>query len=308
MQEIERVLVVGAGAVGAAVASVIHRADPGAVAVLAEGERADRYRRDGFLVNGVRNDFPVVVPGGRERFDLIVFAVKAHHLSEAVAAARGFARPETIVLSLLNGITSEAAIDAALGGGREPSPLAMILGIDAVRVGNETRFSSGGKIHFGEPRNPAGAWSPRVRRIAAFFDRVGLGYEVPEDMLRSLWYKFMINVGINQASAVLRAPYRVFQRVPEAKAAMESGMREVVALSRAVGANLEDADVERWGATLAKLDGANMTSMLQDVLAKRKTEVEAFAGTVVELGRRHGVPTPANELWFDLLRTIEKTY
>ena len=66
-----------------------------------------------------------------------------------------------------------------------------------------------------------------VSRIASFFDRTGVGHVVPEDMIRNLWFKFMINVGINQASAVLRATYGAFQRLPEAKAAMEAATGSV---------------------------------------------------------------------------------
>ncbi len=184
----------------------------------------------------------------------------------------------------------------------------MILGIDAVRIGNDTRFSSSGKIFFGKELNPENAWNPQVQAVADFFDKTGVTYVVPANMTRSLWYKFMINVGINQASAVLRAPYRVFQTIPEARAVMESGMREVIALSRILGTGLEDADLARWIDTLMSLGPEGVTSMLQDVEAKRKTEVEIFSGTVIELGEKVGLPTPVNELWFNLIRTIEKSY
>ncbi len=329
MNEIERVLIVGAGAVGAAVASIIHESDPHAVSVLADGERFDRYGRDGFLVNGRHYRFPVAAPGKPEGTtgsgapragaahrpaDLIILAVKHHHLSEAMEQMRSHVGPETTVLSLLNGISSEELLGEAFGPGPGAPdgcglpPYAMILGIDAVRVGNETRFASAGKIFFGESTNEGGKLSPRVARIARFFDRVGIPYTVPENMLRALWYKFMINVGINQASAVLRAPYRLFQTQREARALMESLQREVIALSQAVGVGLGEQDLANWEETLSKLHADNLTSMCQDVLACRKTEVEMFAGAVVDLGRKHGVPTPTNEVFFNLLRAMEQSY
>jgi 2-dehydropantoate 2-reductase len=319
MKEIENVLIAGAGAVGCAVGSIIHNAAPGSVSVLADGERLERYRRDGFIVNGVRYDFPLVLPSNtdstKEHYaDLVIVAVKHHHLGATIEALRGHVGPETTILSLLNGIESEETFGAAFGAGAGAPgdtsipPYAMILGIDAVRVGNDIRFASGGKIFFGEKKNQAGAWSERVARLARFFDRAGVAYVVPENMLQTLWYKFMINVGINQVSAVLRAPYGIFQKLKEAREAMEAPMREVIALSRAAGIGLEDADLHRWQETLAGLHPDGLTSMCQDVLAKRKTEVEMFAGTVVALGKKHDVPTPANEMLFDLLRTIESSY
>jgi len=319
VKEIEKVLVVGAGAVGTAIASLMHNQIPGSVSVLAEGERLDRYRKTGFVVNGLRYDFPLVqatkTTGTEGNFaDLVIVAVKHHHLDKVIQEMRGFVGPETTILSLLNGIESEETLGAAFGpGAGAPEgvsipPYAMILGIDAVRVGNDTRFASGGKIFFGETHNLAGAWSDRVARIARFFERTGVAYVVPENMLHSLWYKFMINVGINQVSAVLRSPYGVFQKLKEAREAMEAPMREVIALSHAVGVDLVDEDLFRWEETLAALHPDNLTSMCQDVLAKRKTEVEMFAGTVIALGKKYGVPTPANAMLFDLLRTIEATY
>jgi 2-dehydropantoate 2-reductase len=308
VREIESVLVVGAGAVGAAVAGIIHQREPGAASVLAGGERLARFRRDGFVLNGRRIDFPLVRAGSGAATaaapaDLVIVAVKGHQLAAAIQDMRSCVGPGTLILSLLNGITSEDDLAAAFG--REKVPYAMILGIDAMRDGNSTVFSSSGRINFGEARNVPGAWTERVSRIASFFDRTGVAYVVPEDMIRALWYKFMINVGVNQASAVLRAPYGPFQKAPKAKAVMEAPMREVVALSRALGTGLTDRDVDAWYGTLLGLGADAKTSMLQDVEAGRKTEVEAFAGTVVALGAKAGVPTPVNAFIFDLIRAME---
>jgi 2-dehydropantoate 2-reductase len=247
-----------------------------------------------------------VSPADSSRPDLVIVAVKSYQLQQAVADMKKHVGPHTLILSLLNGISSEEAIAAAFG--EEKVPVAMILGIDAVREGNATRYSGTGKIHFGDAKNTAGAWSPRVARIARFFERSGVAFVVPPDMVRSLWYKFMINVGINQASAVLRASYGVFQDMPEAKEVMESAMRETVALSEALGTGLRDADVATWYDTLKHLAPDGKTSMLQDVEARRKTEVDAFAGTVLRLAESSGVAVPVNRTLFNLIRAIERGY
>jgi len=308
MKDIRSAVIVGAGAVGSAVASILHENEPGSVSVLADPSRMVRYRKDGFVINGKRLDFPLVstsVPQSTgEEPDLIILAVKCHHLSQAITDMAPFVGDRTLIVSLLNGITSEDELAAAFG--RDKVPWAMILGIDAIREGNATNFSASGKVHFGDAHNEKGSWSERVSRIAAFFGRVGIPYVVPEDMIRSLWYKFMINVGINQASAVLRAPYGIFQRIPAARSAMEAAMRELIAVSRAKGTGLVEADLNSWYTTLQGFSPDSKTSMLQDVEAGRKTEVEAFAGTVVALGEETGVPTPVNHFLFDLIRTMEQ--
>jgi len=310
MGEIRSVLIVGAGAVGAAVASILQGSGRASVSVLADDSRMGRYASEGFLLNGKPTRFPLLPAGAKPRAieaqDLIIVAVKNHHLERAIADMAPYVGEDSLILSLLNGIASEDVLAAAFG--REKVLYAMILGIDAVREGNSTSFDSAGKIHFGDARNPSGAWSDRVSRIASFFDRCGMLFVVPEDMIRALWYKLMINVGINQASAVLRASYGPFQRLGEAWKVMEAAMRELIEISRALGTGLDESDLDSWRGTLLGLSPEAKTSMLQDVEAGRKTEVEAFAGTVVELGAKAGVPTPVNRLFFDMLRTIEQSY
>jgi 2-dehydropantoate 2-reductase len=184
----------------------------------------------------------------------------------------------------------------------------MSLGIDAVRQDNKVNFSTFGKIHFGDRFNKPGKYSQRVLRLSRFFDRTKVPYVIPENMLRSLWFKFMMNVGINQASAVLKAPYGTFQTEPHARAVMMSLMHEVVALSRVMGMGLEDSDVQKIDEPLFSLHPGGYTSMCQDVMAGRKTEVEMLAGEMMELGRRHGVATPVNEVFFNLIKAIEAGY
>ena len=143
-------------------------------------------------------------------------------------------------------------------------------------------------------------------RVQAAFDRAGLMYETPPDMIRMLWWKFMINVGINQASAVMRASFGVFQSSPEAQALVDTLMREVIVIAERIGVNLVEKDLDDWNAVLKTLSPKGKTSMLQDIEAGRKTEVEVFAGKVVELGRKHGIPTPVNQTLLSIIHVLEQ--
>ena len=115
----------------------------------------------------------------------------------------------------------------------------------------------------------------------------------------------MINAGINQASAVLGAPYSVFQRSGDARELMESAMREVMAIAQAAGVHLSEADITNWNLFLSSLSPDGKTSMLQDIEARRKTEVEMFAGKVIELGKEYGIPTPVNQTLYRVIKVIE---
>jgi 2-dehydropantoate 2-reductase len=315
MTAIETVLIAGAGAVGLTVADTFYRHNPRCVAVLAGGERLERYRRDGLWINGSRLDFaladpanPAGISGSMDGgFGLIILACKSHHLGDVVSGIKPFVGPETIILSLLNGITSEEIIGRVYG--RERLPLAIIITTDAQHTGNETVFTRRGIVHFGDGE---GKETRRDKLLAEFFTRAGLPFEYhPQDMKRTLWYKFMVNTGVNQTSALLRLPYSAFNRnhplaIREAQEILESAMREVILISQAEGINLDERDIAAWYSTVALLSAGGYTSMCQDVLAGRKTEVELFSLTVMEYGARHGIPTPVNGLLYRALRAIEK--
>jgi 2-dehydropantoate 2-reductase len=115
----------------------------------------------------------------------------------------------------------------------------------------------------------------------------------------------MINVGINQVSAILRAPYGVFQTSPYAQAIMEAAMREAIMLAQAAHINLVEDDIPAWYTVLNTLHPAGKTSMLQDIEAGRPTEVDIFAGKMVALGAQMGIPTPINALLLRLILAIE---
>ena len=326
--KITKVLIAGAGAIGSMVAWQLHRASRAertecalSVSILAGGERLARYRRDGFVINGKKEDFDLAeagagTAGGKRECaqnyaDLVIIACKNHHLDAVIDDLDGYVGPDTLILSLLNGISSEETIGRKFGP--EKIPYAMIIGTDAGHGGNVTTFAATGRIFFGERLNPAGRnkWSPRVARIAEIFDAAGIAYVVPEDMLNRLWYKYMLNVGVNQLTAIARRPYRAIQTstmLGETKELLDGAMREVIALAKTEGIELGDDDIATVYRTMDGLDPAGKTSMCQDVEAGRKTEVELFSGTVIRLARERGIQVPINEMFWKLIKTIETSY
>jgi len=204
----------------------------------------------------------------------------------------------------MNGIESEEQIGAVYG--MDKVLYAVAVGIDALRRENRTTYSTQGKLYFGEAENHQ--LSDRVTQIQSLFDRAGLVHETPEDMIRILWWKFMINVGTNQTAAVLRAPFAVLQTSQEARELMESAMREVMAIAEAKDVHLSQEDLDNWFSVLSGLSPEGRPSMLQDVEAKRKTEVEMFAGKMIQLGKALDIPVPVNEAFFRIIKVIEEYY
>lgn len=133
-------------------------------------------------------------------------------------------------------------------------------------------------------------------------------YEADTDMYKRQWGKFMLNVGVNQTVAVYESNYGEIQRKGKARDMMIAAMREVMALSEKEGVYLTEADLNYWLDVVDALSANGKPSMAQDVDAKRPSEVELFAGTVLKMGQKYGVPTPVNQELYDRIQFIESQY
>jgi 2-dehydropantoate 2-reductase len=305
MTSVKKVSIIGTGAIGATFASTIHDYIGEDLRIIASDERYDRYEKNGFVINGKAYDFNYVKPEETvEKADLILIAVKYHHLDQVVKEIENHVGEDTIILSLLNGINSEEIISQYYN--MEQILYSLVFKVDATRDGNKITHSLPGTIAFGEEKNDT--HSKKVKKVKAFFDAAGVDYEIPKDMIKKMWWKFMVNVGINQSSAILKAPYGVFQSSDEALELLKDTMQEVIILANVLGVDLEENDMDTFIDLLFNLSKDGKTSMLQDVLAKRKTEVEMFAKVVCDLGNEHNLKLPINEMMYKMIKVIEDSY
>jgi 2-dehydropantoate 2-reductase len=140
------------------------------------------------------------------------------------------------------------------------------------------------------------------------FDKAKINYEISDNILKKMWWKYMTNIGLNQTTAILKAPYRVLQEIAYAQELAKEAMRETVLISQAINVNLSEEDIDRAMEMLKQLDPDGKTSMMQDIEAKRKTEVEMFSGKLCQMGDSMKIPTPINRMLYNFIRTIEETY
>ncbi len=303
-KKIKTIAIVGAGAMGAAYATMFSDAGSFSPFFVAHGERYLRLKNEPFIVNGRPYTIPVMQPDQvKQPVDLVLVALKHHHLPEALPLIKAVAGTETTILSVMNGLESEQIIGSVCG--MDKMVFAIAVGIDAVREGNRFSYARPGKIIFGEgPQKSDGC---RVDLLREALTRAAIPHEVPADMMRIMWWKFMINVGINQASAVLRAPYGVFHSSSDARALMLLLMQEVVTLAGKVSVDLSQKDLDDWNSVLSTLSPKGKTSMLQDIEAGRKTEVEIFAGKVVSMGIEYGIETPVNKTILHIIKVMEES-
>ncbi|MCF8079514.1 MAG: ketopantoate reductase family protein [Desulfobacterales bacterium] len=299
----QKIAVIGAGALGGMYAARISDNDPDSVFLVAGGDRKRRLETEGFYLNDRQYILPVAEPEGPVMpADLIIVGVKYGQLDQAVGDMARFVGSGTQILSVMNGIDSEERIAAAYGW--ERTLYCVALGMDPLRENNRIRVHREGRLLFGEAENkgPSGRLAP----ICTLFDRCGIAWEIPDDMIRALWWKYMINIGINQCSAVCGAPFGLFQRFEEARALMDSAMAETIAVARARGIDLTEADIGECHKVMAGLSPEGKTSMLQDLDAVRRTEVDMFAGTLTAMAEDLGVDTPVNRTLLRIIRVLEE--
>jgi len=292
-ERVRKTLIVGLGALGAPYAQQIaqHHQDVEVKALVSSASYSS-YEVDPVSINGKPLHGCLLdhcdlsfIP------DIVIVAVKYKDLESAIESFAPCVGESTQVLSLLNGIYSEAVLAECFGWGRVL--YAKCSGVDSNRIGHAISLSSIGRLLLGEEDNTI--VSSRVQRVRDFFLSAEIPVDVPKDMKRTLWWKLMVNVGMNQVSAVKNLTYGQVREDPEAMTLMLAAQREVIAVARSCGVELSDSDLVDWERQLDTLSYSGKSSMLQDVLAGRSTEVDQFGGTIVALGLRYGVPTPINE-------------
>lgn len=288
------------GAIGGMIAAQIHDWNPDSVYILGDPERITRYKEHGWIhVNGKDYEFHGLTPQNAEPLDLIILSVKYHQLDDAIQLMKNFVGKNTIIISLMNGINTECKVSAVYG--TDKLLYSFIVEISAVKKGREI-VANKGKIVFNSLDNQ----DEKTTSLGKFFDQTSIVYEIAPNIIKEIWWKFMLNVGINQTSAVLDANYSDCQKIKEIRTLIDVAMKEVILISKLEGVNLGEEDLQRWYPVLDALNPSGMTSMLQDMRGKRKTEVEMFSGVICELGKKHGVQTPVNDLLFQLIKAKEK--
>lgn len=304
--EIKTVSIIGLGALGILFGNHLSKKmSEEDLRIIADKDRIKKYKNNHVYCNGELCGFHYMTPEELcKPADLVIFAVKYNGLENAIQAVKNQVGEHTVILSTLNGITSEAIIGQTYG--MDKILYCVAQGMDAVKVGNKLTYDHMGMLCFGE-REP-GIMSQKVKMVAGFFEKMEVPYETVTDMYKRQWGKFMLNVGVNQTVAVNESNYGEVQREGQARDTMISAMREVIALSEKEGINLTEEDLCYWLNVLGTLNPEGKPSMRQDMEARRYSEVELFAGAVLELGNKYGVSTPVNKELYDRIKFIEGQY
>ncbi len=301
---IKTVAIVGMGALGLMygehIQSVIGKDN---VKFVMDTERFQKYKYASYTVNGVPKEFHIVDAKDCEPVDFVIVATKFNGLSDAIEMMRPIINDNTILLSVLNGISSEEMIAKRIGD--KNLIYCVALGMDAMREGTDLQYKSKGKVQIGVLKEEQ---KPALQAVKEFLDFVGLIYEEKEDIRRALWGKLIMNVGINQTCTVYEACYREVLESKEQFEMLSGAMHEVIAVAEKEGIHFTEEDYHEYIRLIRTLQPEGYPSMRQDAVAKRKSEVELFAGTVIRLAKKHGVDVPVNQFYYNKIMEMESKY
>ena len=194
-----KVMLLGAGAVGAPLCTRLTKASE--LYLIMDDKRAEGYK--GIIVNGLHYQIPLAKKG--DKADLIILACKNFDLDNAISEIREHVRDNTIIMSLLNGVESEKHLEEAFPNAHVI--YSFITSLSSNRDGNIINCYSenGGIIFLGEKN---GTKTEELEKVISLFDMCNVTYQVSDNIIKEIWWKFMLNCAFNSLSGILETTYR----------------------------------------------------------------------------------------------------
>ena len=287
----QKVVLIGLGAVGLTYAVKLR--DKCDLSILADERRIEGYKNTPPVFNGEKQEFKYIFPSDKFKADIIFVTTKSQGLGSAIKYIKNFAGENTRIISLINGVSSEEKISEAYPSSKVLK--SYFIGHSAVRDENSVTQDGVGEIVIEQDDI-----------IEDFFKQAGINYSCPEDIEYSMWLKYTFNLFSNQVSAILDMNFGELKRNAKFIDFARKIVSEVKQIAEKKGIkNLESLEEEAIQ-SLNKMCDEGKTSMLQDILALRPTEVDIFAGEVIRMGQEFGIKTPYNEVLYDLIKIKEE--
>ena len=297
-----KIAVMGTGGVGGYFGGLLARAG-NEVTFVARGAHLEAIKANGLRVESVNDgDFTVHSNAVEDTSevgaqDLVLFAVKMYHNSDAIYTVKPMLGPDSLVLTLQNGIDNGQQLVDAFGRER-------------VLIGScylEGRIKEPGVVTQGGPgRASFGELEPgitqRCQRLLAVFQEANWRVELEENMPGMLWKKFSYLAGSAAVGAATRTLFGEMRTIPETRAVIQGAIEEILEVGRASGAPIMEDSLEWCITSLDNFPATGMSSLGKDFLEGRPVELDGLTGAAIRMGREYGVPTPINDTLYGILK------
>ncbi|HEY7247558.1 MAG TPA: 2-dehydropantoate 2-reductase [Xanthobacteraceae bacterium] len=298
-----RIVVFGTGGAGGYFGAQLALAGEDVV-FIARGEHLSAIRSKGLRLESPKGE-AVIHPAQATHdsaqvagVDVVLVGVKAWQVTEAAHAIQPMIGADTVVVPLQNGVEAAAQLAAALGPdhvlGGLCGTISWVAGAGHIRTASEHNF-----IKFGELDNRR---SERVERLRQAFANAGVTAEVPHDIVKALWDKFLLVTSFGGVGAITRAPIGIIRTIPETRRFLEQCMHEVLGLARARQVAMAESTAAETMKFIDTIPAGGTTSLQRDIMDAKPSELDYWNGAVVRLGREANVSTPLHEfIYYSLL-------
>lgn len=304
-----KIAIVGSGAMGCLIAGFLKLKTKEEVWLVDKNpERAKKIRDDGIKIEGISGSHLAKInatadPREVGLCDLVIICVKSYSTEEACRNIKDSVSDDTYILTLQNGIGNVQILNDHFSAEKVIAGItnhgATLLGVGHVRHAGKGDTIIG--------KSGAKALSP-IREIANILTKAGFETKVSKDIDSVIWSKLIINVGINALTAITHLNNGRLIEYDETHQLMRGAVQEAVRIVKRKRIKLAYDDPIQKVESVSKATAANVSSMLQDVLNRKRTEIDFINGAIVRQAKAFGIPTPVNETLTNLVKTIETTY
>lgn len=300
-----KIAIIGAGAMGSLYGGYLSKVSPEVYLVDVWQQHVDSINKNGLSIQERDGDVvvnPKAVSDASEigYVDLAIVFVKSIMTGSALGKNAALLGPDTIVLSLQNGygnidqIAEFVDINNVIAGTTAHGATMLAPG--------HIKHAGRGETHIGWVK---GKDDKRIEEIAHIFQEAGFDTVISNNVMELIWSKLIVNVGINALTAVLKLKNGELLRQQETKDLMEMAIIEAVKVAEAAGISFKGEDMVKKVMDIAFATGENKSSMLQDILNNRRTEIDTINGAIVKEGKKYLVETPVNLVLTNLVKVLE---
>lgn len=303
-----KIVIVGPGAMGCLFAAFLSKSKEEVWLLDKNKENAAKLNEIGVSLEGVSGTWqakPKATANAQDigKADLILICVKSFHTKQAVEQVKALLQTNTKIMTLQNGIGNIEIIAELTGEDRV---------IGGITNEGATLISTGIIRHAGHGETIIGTLDGKVpveiRSIREIFNKVGLQTKMSRDIKALAWSKLIINVGINALTAITRLPNGKLTEFEGTKRILRDAVTEAIRIAKRKRIKLIYDDPLAKVEAVCEGTSTNVSSMLQDVLRKKHTEIDFINGVIVRFGQELGIAVPTNKLLVDLVKTIESSY
>ena len=290
-----KIFVLGAGAVGSSYGALLSKKND--VTLIGNKAHLNAINSKGLTLSGdiQQRFFIKAEPKIKEipTKSLILLTTKAHDSARAIKQAKDMLKEDTVILILQNGLGNKEVVKAIVGDKVE-----VIRGVPKIAA----EFLKPGEVTFWNGETIL-AKTRTGKAIAALFNESGLNVRVSNEIEREIWNKLILNCVVNPLTAILHVKNNeiLVERLRQVRSRI---VEECVEAGKCEAIEFEPNVNEAVDKCISRYE--NYSSMCQDIMKGKDTEIDFINGKIVELGRKHKIPTPINEAMTCLIRFVEE--